>query len=54
MSEAMDGARRHVHRVWLRTRFVVKEVSGDILMTGLVKPLIGRIPKDIGGGGVSS
>ena len=31
MSEAMDGASRHVHRVWLRTRFVVKEVSGDIL-----------------------
>jgi hypothetical protein len=31
MSEAMDGASRHVHRVWLRTRFVVKGVSGDIL-----------------------
>jgi hypothetical protein len=29
--ETMDGASRHVHRVWLRTRFVVKEVSGDIL-----------------------
>jgi hypothetical protein len=24
MSEAMDGDSRHVHREWLRTRFVVK------------------------------
>jgi hypothetical protein len=31
MSKAMDGARRHVHRGWLRTRFVIKEVSGEIL-----------------------
>jgi len=31
MSEAMEGASRHVHSVWLHTRFVVKEVSGDIL-----------------------
>jgi len=31
MSEAMDGASRHVHSLWLHTRFVVKEVSGDIL-----------------------
>jgi hypothetical protein len=31
MLATMDGASRHVHRVWLRTRLVVKEVSWDIL-----------------------
>jgi len=43
MAEAMDGASRHVHRVWLRTRLVVEKVPGTYLMTGLVKPVISRI-----------
>jgi len=52
MFETMDGASRHVHRVWLRTRFVVKEVSGDIL-----DDRIGKTPdrsNTYRGGGVSS
>jgi hypothetical protein len=54
MSEAMDGAVGTFIVYGYLLDSLSKKFPGTYLMAGLVKLVIGRMPKDIGGSGVSS